>query len=158
MVMPATPAEERLEQLLQAPDFAPPAEPRRMRRGWARRRSRCCGVPRGSLARRGPRRCATGPASRSPGRWPRLAGWAWTRRHRFRCQLGDKRFADPAWTASPAFFTVRQAHLAVSRLVADVLAAGAGDPVDDAKAALAAGFLLDAAAPTNVLATNPAAL
>jgi polyhydroxyalkanoate synthase len=32
------------------------------------------------------------------------------------------------------------------------------DPVDDAKAALAAGFLLDAAAPTNFLATNPAAL
>ena len=26
MFMPATPAEERLEQLLQAPDFAPPAE------------------------------------------------------------------------------------------------------------------------------------
>ena len=71
---------------------------------------------------------------------------------------GDKRFADPAWTANPAFFAFRQAHLAASRLVADVLAAGAGDPVDDAKAALAAGFLLDAAAPTNFLATNPAAL
>ena len=71
---------------------------------------------------------------------------------------GDKRFADPAWTANPAFFAVRQAHLAASRLVADVLAAGAEDPVDDAKAALAAGFLLDAAAPTNFLATNPAAL
>ncbi len=71
---------------------------------------------------------------------------------------GDKRFADPAWTANPAFFAFRQAHLAASRLVADVLAAGAGDPVDDAKAALATGFLLDAAAPTNFLATNPAAL
>jgi polyhydroxyalkanoate synthase len=71
---------------------------------------------------------------------------------------GDKRFADPAWTANPAFFALRQAHLAASRLVADVLVAGAGDPVDDAKAALAAGFLLDAAAPTNFLATNPAAL
>jgi polyhydroxyalkanoate synthase len=71
---------------------------------------------------------------------------------------GDKRFADPAWTANPAFFAVRRAHLAASRLVADVLAAGAGDQVDDAKAALAAGFLLDAAAPTNFLATNPAAL
>ena len=42
------------------------------------------------------------------------------------------RFADPAWTANPAFFAVRQAHLA--------------------------GFLLDAAAPTNFLPTNPAAL
>jgi polyhydroxyalkanoate synthase len=71
---------------------------------------------------------------------------------------GDRRFADPAWTGNPAFFAVRQAHLAASRLVGDVLAAGAGDPVDDAKAALAAGFLLDAAAPTNFLVTNPAAL
>src|SRR5271168_765289 len=71
---------------------------------------------------------------------------------------GDKRFADPAWTAHPAFFALRQAHLAASRLVTDVLAAGAGDPVDDAKAAIATGFLLDAAAPTNFLATNPAAL
>src|SRR6476469_5223825 len=48
--------------------------------------------------------------------------------------------------------------LALAGPVADVLAAGAGDPVDDAKAALAAGFLLDAVAPTNFLATNPAAL
>src|SRR5580692_9878568 len=71
---------------------------------------------------------------------------------------GDKRFADPAWTAHPAFFALRQAHLAASRLVADVLAAGSGDPVDDAKAAIAAGFLLDAAAPTHALFTNPAAL
>jgi len=59
----------------------------------------------------------------------------------------DKRFADPAWTDHPAFFAVRQAHLAASRLVSDLLAAGAGDPVDDAKAS-----------PTNFLATNPAAL
>ena len=71
---------------------------------------------------------------------------------------GDKRFADPDWNDNPAFFAVRQAHLAASRLVADILAAGAGHPVDDAKAALALGFLLDAAAPTNSLATNPAAL
>src|SRR6202050_4572664 len=71
---------------------------------------------------------------------------------------GDKRFADRTWTANPAFFALRQAHLAASRLVVDVLAAGAGDPVDDAKAALATGFLLDALAPTNFLLTNPAAL
>src|SRR2546428_7298366 len=28
----------------------------------------------------------------------------------------DKRFADPAWSGNPAFFAVRQAHLAMSRL------------------------------------------
>ncbi len=70
----------------------------------------------------------------------------------------DKRFADPAWTDNPAFFAVRQAHLAASRLASDLLEAGAGDAVDDAKAALATGFMLDALAPTNFLATNPAAL
>ncbi len=48
---------------------------------------------------------------------------------------GDKRFADPAWTSNPAFFAVRQAHLAAAKLVSDLLAAGAGDPVEDAKAA-----------------------
>jgi polyhydroxyalkanoate synthase len=71
---------------------------------------------------------------------------------------GDKRFADRAWTDNPAFFALRQAYLAGTQLVDDLLAAGAGDPADDAKAALATGFLLDALAPTNFLPTNPAAL
>ena len=70
----------------------------------------------------------------------------------------DKRFADRTWADNPAFFAVRQAHLATSRLMSDLLAAGSGDAVDDAKAALATGFLLDALAPTNFLPTNPAAL
>jgi polyhydroxyalkanoate synthase subunit PhaC len=71
---------------------------------------------------------------------------------------GDKRFADRTWTDNPAFFAVRQAHLAASRLVNDLLEAGAGNPVDDAKAQLVAGFALDALSPTNFLLTNPAAL
>ena len=71
---------------------------------------------------------------------------------------GDKRFADRTWSDNPAFFAVRQGYLAAARLVNDVLAAGSGDAVDDAKAALATGFLLDALAPTNFLLTNPAAL
>jgi polyhydroxyalkanoate synthase len=70
----------------------------------------------------------------------------------------DKRFTDRTWTDNPAFFTLRQAHLATSRLVNDLLEAGAGNAMDDAKAALATGFLLDAFAPTNFLLTNPAAL
>jgi polyhydroxyalkanoate synthase len=70
----------------------------------------------------------------------------------------DKRFADPTWSDNPAFFALRQGYLAASQLVSDVLAAGSGDSVDDAKAALAAGFLLDALAPTNFLFSNPAAL
>jgi len=71
---------------------------------------------------------------------------------------GDKRFADRTWASNPAFFAVRQAHLAASRLVNDLLEAGAGNAMDDAKAALATGFLMDALAPTNFLFTNPAAL
>jgi polyhydroxyalkanoate synthase subunit PhaC len=70
----------------------------------------------------------------------------------------DKRFADRTWSDNPAFFATRQVHLAGARLVEDLLAAGSGDRVDDAKAALALGFLVDATAPTNFLATNPAAL
>jgi polyhydroxyalkanoate synthase subunit PhaC len=71
---------------------------------------------------------------------------------------GDKRFADRTWTDNPAFFALRQGYLAASRLANDLLAAGSGDAMDDAKAALATGFLLDALAPTNFLLTNPAAL
>jgi polyhydroxyalkanoate synthase subunit PhaC len=71
---------------------------------------------------------------------------------------GDKRFADHTWSENPAFFALRQGYLAASRLASDLLAAGSGDAADDAKAALATGFLLDALAPTNFLLTNPAAI
>jgi polyhydroxyalkanoate synthase subunit PhaC len=70
----------------------------------------------------------------------------------------DKRFADPSWENNPGFFALRQAYLAARRLGEDLLAAGQGDPVGDQKARLAAGFVFDALAPTNFLATNPAAL
>ncbi|HJY73372.1 MAG TPA: alpha/beta fold hydrolase, partial [Streptosporangiaceae bacterium] len=70
----------------------------------------------------------------------------------------DKRFADKTWTDNPAFYALRQAHLATSRLVSDLLEAGSGNTVDDAKAALTTGFLMDALSPTNFLLTNPAAI
>ena len=70
----------------------------------------------------------------------------------------DKRFADRAWNDNPAFFALRQAYLAGVQLAADVRAAGAGEAVADAKAGLAADFVLDALAPTNFLLTNPAAI
>jgi polyhydroxyalkanoate synthase subunit PhaC len=70
----------------------------------------------------------------------------------------DKRFADQSWTDNPAFFALRQAYLAGVQLAGDVRAAGAGDAVTDAKAGLAAGFMLDALSPTNFLVTNPAAI
>jgi polyhydroxyalkanoate synthase subunit PhaC len=70
----------------------------------------------------------------------------------------DKRFADRAWRDNPAFFAIRQTYLAATALTRDMLAAGAGDTVADAKAELAAGLMLDALAPTNFLLTNPAAI
>ncbi len=70
----------------------------------------------------------------------------------------DKRFADQTWQDNPAFAGLRQAYLALRQFSEDMLAAGSGDPVSDAKAQLMTGFLLDAVAPTNFLATNPAAM
>jgi polyhydroxyalkanoate synthase subunit PhaC len=70
----------------------------------------------------------------------------------------DRRFADPAWEANPAFFALRQWYLAARRYGEDLLAAGSGDPAADAKARLAVGLLSDALAPTNLLFTNPAAV
>jgi polyhydroxyalkanoate synthase subunit PhaC len=70
----------------------------------------------------------------------------------------DRRFADPAWDANPLFFALRQCYLAAGQLSADLLTAGGGEPMADAKAGLAVGFLTDALAPTNLLLTNPAAM
>jgi polyhydroxyalkanoate synthase len=70
----------------------------------------------------------------------------------------DRRFADPAWERNPWFFAQRQAYLAWSHLVHDLVDAARLDPLTAQKAAFAAGFVVDAAAPTNFLLTNPAAL
>jgi polyhydroxyalkanoate synthase len=70
----------------------------------------------------------------------------------------DKRFADPAWRGNPAFYAIGQVYFAAARLTDDLLAAGQGDPLTDAKARLMADLIVAALAPTNYLATNPAAL
>jgi polyhydroxyalkanoate synthase subunit PhaC len=70
----------------------------------------------------------------------------------------DKRFTDPTWEDNPGFAGLRQAYLAFRQFNDDLLDAGGGDPVSDGKARLMSGFLLDALAPTNFLATNPAAM
>jgi len=70
----------------------------------------------------------------------------------------DKRFADPTWRDNPAFFAIGQAYFAGVELANDLLAAGRGDRMTDVKARLASDLILAALAPTNYLATNPAAL
>ena len=71
---------------------------------------------------------------------------------------GDKRFADPAYQENPAYFLLAQQYLLFSRLVDELLDnAGVSGP-REAKARFAAKFLVDALAPTNTFAGNPAAV
>ncbi|MGE5764123.1 MAG: PHA/PHB synthase family protein, partial [Mycobacterium leprae] len=70
----------------------------------------------------------------------------------------DRRFADPAWTESPAFYSLRLGYSALCQFTEQLISAARLDKLTDSKARLAAEFLLDAAAPTNFLPTNPAAL
>jgi polyhydroxyalkanoate synthase subunit PhaC len=70
----------------------------------------------------------------------------------------DRRFADPAWSTNPYFHGVRLAYSANCRFARDLV--GAAQVNDDVarKAELALALTLDALAPTNFLALNPAAL
>jgi polyhydroxyalkanoate synthase subunit PhaC len=70
----------------------------------------------------------------------------------------DKRFADKAWEENAAFFATGQAYRLWSRLVDDLLALAELEEPWNGKASFALRALVDAVAPTNFLATNPAAL
>ena len=70
----------------------------------------------------------------------------------------DRRFADPAWSANPAFYSVRLAYLAAVPARASRRRRLTSGDETGRKAALAVDLLLDAVAPTNFLPTNPAAL
>jgi polyhydroxyalkanoate synthase subunit PhaC len=72
----------------------------------------------------------------------------------------DKRFADPAWTENPLYRRWAQAYLTWAEAV-DAIAARPRAPADwrrEARARFAAALITDAAAPTNLLIGNPAAL
>src|SRR6476659_2950733 len=71
---------------------------------------------------------------------------------------GDKRFADPAYQQHPAYFLLAQQYLLFSRLVDELLDTAGVSGSREAKARFIAKFLVDALAPTNTLAGNPAAL
>ncbi|HEX6401664.1 MAG TPA: alpha/beta fold hydrolase [Pseudonocardiaceae bacterium] len=70
----------------------------------------------------------------------------------------DRRFADPAWTSNPFFYLLRQQHALLEDFLQDLLAAADLDDVTRRKVDFALRQLVDAAAPTNWLATNPAVL
>jgi polyhydroxyalkanoate synthase subunit PhaC len=73
---------------------------------------------------------------------------------------GDRRFTDPAWTSNPVFRMIQQTYLAsaqaLDRIVAQ-LGEGTGDASAE-QARFAANIMTSAAAPTNFLVSNPAAL
>ena len=70
----------------------------------------------------------------------------------------DRRFADEAWEGNPLFFALQQSYLLTARLAKELVTAAELEPRWRAKAELATQLLIDAMAPTNFLATNPAAL
>jgi polyhydroxyalkanoate synthase subunit PhaC len=73
---------------------------------------------------------------------------------------GDRRFTDPAWTSNPAFRMIQQTYLAsaqaLDRIVAAMPERGSGTMAEQAR--FAASIVTSAAAPTNFLVTNPAAI
>jgi polyhydroxyalkanoate synthase len=72
----------------------------------------------------------------------------------------DRRFSDPAWTRNPLYHRWAQAYLVWAQSV-DRLATRPGLREDwrrESRARAAAAKLVDAAAPTNLLAGNPAAI
>jgi polyhydroxyalkanoate synthase len=70
----------------------------------------------------------------------------------------DRRFADPAWGDNPLFFGLQQGYLLAAKLARELVAAAELGPRWRGKSELATQLLIDAMAPTNFLATNPAAL
>jgi polyhydroxyalkanoate synthase len=75
-----------------------------------------------------------------------------------RLDAKDRRYGDPAWQDNPAFYAVRLLHQAAADLTDDLIDSAGLDRGTAAKARLAARLMVDAAAPTNFLLTNPAAL
>lgn len=73
---------------------------------------------------------------------------------------GDRRFADPAWTSNMAFRMIQQSYLAsaqaLDRIVAGMPDGRSGILAEQAQ--FAASIVASAAAPTNFLMSNPAAL
>jgi polyhydroxyalkanoate synthase len=70
----------------------------------------------------------------------------------------DARFTAPAWSDNPFFHALLELYLLADRLLREVVHAAHLEGPTAAKAAFAAELVSDAAAPTNFLPTNPAAL
>ncbi len=70
----------------------------------------------------------------------------------------DRRFADRTWSANPAFYSLRMSHQAFADFMDQMVTAAGLERIQETKARLLTGLMVDALAPTNFLLTNPAAL
>ena len=73
-------------------------------------------------------------------------------------ERSDRRFVDPAWAEHPALHRVMQAYLLVSSSLQELVGDAELDPLTERRVRYAVMLLTDAAAPTNSLVTNPAAI
>jgi polyhydroxyalkanoate synthase len=71
---------------------------------------------------------------------------------------GDRRFADPAWTDNPVYRRLMQGYFALAASAQRLVDDAGLDEADAQRAHFMVTLLSDALAPTNALATNPAAL
>jgi polyhydroxyalkanoate synthase len=71
---------------------------------------------------------------------------------------GDRRFADPTWDSNAWYFWLRQQHLLLERLTAELVESVHLDEPTRQKAGFLVKQLVDAAAPTNFFWGNPAAI
>ena len=71
---------------------------------------------------------------------------------------GDRRFKHPDWQDNPWYYLLQQRHLLLEGLADDLVAAADVDDLTRRKAEFALKQLIDAAAPTNQLWGNPAAI
>ena len=72
---------------------------------------------------------------------------------------GDKRFAHPDWSENPVFDVIKQSYLLTANWLNSLVAGVEGvDPMSKRRVEFFMKMLTDAFAPTNFLASNPAAL
>jgi polyhydroxyalkanoate synthase subunit PhaC len=86
-----------------------------------------------------------------------VSNWTSSKNHETR-KGGDRRFSDPAWTENPYFHSVMLTYLASCDMARTLVTESGLDRKRLEKAKLGLELLLDAAAPTNFLPTNPTAL
>jgi polyhydroxyalkanoate synthase len=63
----------------------------------------------------------------------------------------DRRFADRAWSENPAFVALRMYHQAFAEFVAELVAAAGLEHIQETKARLLTGLMMDVLAPANFL-------